>query len=129
MGQPLYYPTYKSIISENRNLNIVFTVDASGENEQNIAVAKSTLQDISLKLKKINYFQKVNFGVVLYKNNNVYQDALTDENGRFDFSPIDPGFYDLEVSYIGFQTKRINKSFHPTWPRNFPWTPAPWRWP
>ncbi|MBL0190508.1 MAG: TonB-dependent receptor [Saprospiraceae bacterium] len=47
--------------------------------------------------------------VVLYKNNNVYQDALTDENGRFDFSPIDPGFYDLEVSYIGFQTKRINK--------------------
>ena len=23
--------------------------------------------------------------VVLYKNNNVYQDALTDENGRFDY--------------------------------------------
>lgn len=79
LGQPLYYPTYKSIISKNRNLNIVFTVDASGENEQNIAVAKSTLQDISLKLKKINYFQKVNFGVVLYKNNSCGKNTAASE--------------------------------------------------
>ena len=69
LGQPLYYPRYKEIIKKNKNLNIVLTVDAGNENDQNIAVAKSTLQDLSLKLKSIPYFQKINFAVVLYKNN------------------------------------------------------------
>lgn len=79
LGQPLYHPRYKEIISKNKNLNIVITVDASDENDQNIAVAKSTLQDLSLKLKKIKYFRNVNFGVVLYKNNSCADNIAASE--------------------------------------------------
>ncbi|MBF8458381.1 VWA domain-containing protein [Kaistella sp. G5-32] len=79
LGQPLYHPQYKEIISKNKNLNIVLTVDASNENDQNIAVAKSTLQDLSLKLKNIKYFRQVNFGVVLYKNNSCGEDVAASE--------------------------------------------------
>ncbi|MFC6269744.1 type VI secretion system protein TssR [Frigoriflavimonas asaccharolytica] len=79
LGQPLYYTRYKEIINKNKNLNIVLTVDAGNENDQNIAVAKSTLQDLSLKLKTIPYFQKINFGVVLYKNNSCGDNVAASE--------------------------------------------------
>lgn len=79
LGQPLYYSQYKEIISRNKKLNIILTVDASNDNEQNIAVAKSTLQDLSLKLKNIKYFRQVNFGVVLYKNNSCTENVAASE--------------------------------------------------
>lgn len=79
LGQPLSYSQYKEIISRNKKLNIILTVDASNDNEQNIAVAKSTLQDLSLKLKNIKYFRQVNFGVVLYKNNSCTENVAASE--------------------------------------------------
>lgn len=79
LGQPMYYPRYKEIVTKNRNLNIVITVDAGNDNDQNIAVAKSTLQDLSLKIKKIKYFQKINFGVVMYKNNSCGDNVVASE--------------------------------------------------
>lgn len=79
LGQPLYYQNYKEIINKNKNLNIVLTVDASRENDQNIAVAKSTLQDLSLKLKNTKYFRKISFGVVLYKNNSCGENVAASE--------------------------------------------------
>ena len=79
LGQPLYHTQYKEIISKNKNLNIILTVDASNENDQNIAVAKSTVQDLSIKLKNIKYFRKVNFGVVLYKNNSCTDNVVASE--------------------------------------------------
>lgn len=79
LGQPLYYPQYREIITKSKNLNIIFTVDASSDNEQNIAVAKTGLQDLSLKLKKIPYFRNIKFGIVLYKNNSCGENVAASE--------------------------------------------------
>ncbi|SFI49770.1 type VI secretion system protein TssR domain-containing protein [Halpernia frigidisoli] len=79
LGQPLYYPRYKEILAGEKNLNIVLTVDASGENDQNIAVAKSTLQELSLKAKNNNYFRNIKFGAVLFKNNSCGESVAASE--------------------------------------------------
>ena len=47
------------------------------------------------------------FGTVaLYKNGNLITGTETDLDGNYVFSNIDPGTYDVEVSYIGYQTIR-----------------------
>jgi hypothetical protein len=45
--------------------------------------------------------------IVIYKGGIKTNDgAITDANGYFSISPLDPGTYDVEVSAIGLQTKR-----------------------
>lgn len=52
--------------------------------------------------------EPVLFGtVVLYKNGNLYQGTETDVDGNYSFSNIDPGKYDLEASYTGYQPQRM----------------------
>ncbi len=46
--------------------------------------------------------------VSLYKNGSLLTGVLTDFDGNYNFANIDPGTYDLEVSYVGMQTKRVN---------------------
>lgn len=45
--------------------------------------------------------------VVLYKNGVLNTGTETDENGNYLFSNIDPGTYDIQVSFTGFQTQRL----------------------
>ncbi len=45
--------------------------------------------------------------VVLYKNGVLITGTETDIDGNYSFSNIDPGTYDLEVSYVGYQTQRL----------------------
>ncbi|NND06172.1 MAG: TonB-dependent receptor plug domain-containing protein [Saprospiraceae bacterium] len=45
--------------------------------------------------------------VALYKNGVLMQGAETDLDGNYSFSNIDPGTYDVEASYVGYQTQRI----------------------
>ncbi len=68
-GKQIFYDRYKEIIAENRNLNIVFTLDISAQNAKSSAIAKSVFQDFQVKLSNLSYYNKINYGVVLYKNN------------------------------------------------------------
>ena len=45
--------------------------------------------------------------VALYKNGVLTTGTESDEDGNFAIANIDPGTYDLEVSYAGYQTQRI----------------------
>ncbi len=45
--------------------------------------------------------------VLLYKNGVLVTGTETDIDGNYAFSSIDPGTYDIEVAYIGFNTSRI----------------------
>jgi hypothetical protein len=45
--------------------------------------------------------------VALYKNDVLITGAETDFDGIYSFSNIEPGTYDVEVSYVGFPSKRI----------------------
>ncbi|MCB0687345.1 MAG: carboxypeptidase regulatory-like domain-containing protein, partial [Saprospiraceae bacterium] len=45
--------------------------------------------------------------VALYKNGVLITGTETDDDGNYAISNIDPGTYDLEVSYTGYQTQRI----------------------
>jgi len=45
--------------------------------------------------------------VVLYKNDVLIKGAETDLDGNYSFYNIDPGTYDLEVSYVGFNPQRV----------------------
>lgn len=54
------------------------------------------------------YGDVILFGsVVLYKNDVLITGTETDIDGKYFFSDIDPGEYDIEASHIGFDTKRI----------------------
>ena len=47
------------------------------------------------------------FGTVaVLKNDNPVTGASTDLNGYYNFNGLDPGTYDVEVSYVGYQTIR-----------------------
>ena len=69
-GKPIYFDQYKEIITNNKNLNIVFALDISAENSKSIAIAKSIFQDFQVKIDKLSYYKNIKYGVVLYKNNN-----------------------------------------------------------
>jgi outer membrane receptor protein involved in Fe transport len=45
--------------------------------------------------------------VALYKNGVLITGTETDFDGNYNFAAIDPGTYDVEVSYVGYQPKRI----------------------
>ncbi len=45
--------------------------------------------------------------VVLYRNGVLKSGTETDFDGNYSFSNIDPGTYDVEFSYTGYQTQRI----------------------
>jgi len=47
-------------------------------------------------------------GVALYKNDNLITGAQTDIDGYYAIANINPGTYDVEFSYVGFQSQRIN---------------------
>lgn len=48
------------------------------------------------------------FGTVaLYENGVLSSGTETDVNGNYNFPDIDPGNYDVEASYVGYQTLRI----------------------
>lgn len=52
--------------------------------------------------------EPIAFGnVVLYKNGVLTTGTETDVDGNYLFSNIDPGTYDLEVSYVGYTTQRL----------------------
>lgn len=52
--------------------------------------------------------EPIAFGnVVLYKNGVFTTGTETDIDGNYVFSNIDPGTYDVEVSYIGYTTQRV----------------------
>lgn len=52
--------------------------------------------------------EPVLFGnVAIYKNRVLITGVETDLDGNYSFSNIDPGTYDVEVSYVGFQPQRI----------------------
>ncbi len=44
--------------------------------------------------------------VALYQNGNLLTGTQTDLDGNYVFSTIDPGTYDVEVSYVGYQPQR-----------------------
>ena len=53
--------------------------------------------------------EPVIFGsVALYKNNVLKTGTETDFDGNYSFSEIDPGTYDVELTYVGLRTKRVN---------------------
>ncbi len=53
--------------------------------------------------------EPVIFGsVALYKNEVLITGTETDFDGNYAFNELDPGDYDLEVSYVGLTTKRVN---------------------
>ena len=46
--------------------------------------------------------------VALYKNGVLTTGVETDLDGNYFFSDIQPGTYDVEASYVGYKTSRIN---------------------
>jgi outer membrane receptor for ferrienterochelin and colicin len=48
-----------------------------------------------------------NTTVKLHKNGNFIGGTITDFDGNYSFSNIDPGTYEVEFSYVGFSTQRI----------------------
>lgn len=68
-GQKLKYNRFKEIVKKAKNLNIVFTLDISAENSAFIPISKSIIQDVQLNKDKFSFFNKVNYSVVLYRNN------------------------------------------------------------
>ena len=52
--------------------------------------------------------EAVLFGnVALYKNGVLLSGGTTDIDGNYNLGNLDPGTYDVELSYTGFQTQRI----------------------
>jgi len=70
LGHELFYDRYKEILAANRKLNIVFVVDLSQNNALYIPAVKSMLQELQLNMLQLPYYTSVQFGGVVYKNNN-----------------------------------------------------------
>ena len=45
--------------------------------------------------------------VAIYKNGVLVTGTQTDFDGRYSFNPVDPGVYDLEVTYVGYTPQKI----------------------
>ena len=64
---------------------------------------------------KISDFQSVGLpyaNVILYKTDNSSpKGTISDDNGNFRFENINPGRYKIEVSMLGFETKKIAEFF------------------
>lgn len=69
-------------------------------------VAQTSLEG---KVKDKESGEPILFGTVaIYKNGVLTTGVETDLDGNYFFSDIQPGTYDLEVSYVGYKTSRIN---------------------
>ncbi|HRD07125.1 MAG TPA: carboxypeptidase regulatory-like domain-containing protein, partial [Saprospiraceae bacterium] len=69
-------------------------------------VAQTSLEG---KVKDKESGEPILFGTVaLYKNGVLSTGVETDLEGNYFFSDIQPGTYDVEVSYVGYKTSRIN---------------------
>jgi outer membrane receptor protein involved in Fe transport len=57
--------------------------------------------------------QSVGFATVVVRDegNNVVRSQDADENGNYNINPLDPGTYNIEVSFIGFQKIRLEGIF------------------
>ena len=63
---------------------------------------------LSGKVKEGDTGEPIIFGtVVLYQNGVQKGGTETDFDGNYNFASLDPGTYDVEFSYVGFQTQRI----------------------
>lgn len=69
LGEPIQFGRYQRLLAENRNLNVVFVLDASRNNRLYFPLVKSLLQELQLNFKNPNYFTSVKFGGVVYKQN------------------------------------------------------------
>lgn len=68
-------------------------------------LAQTTLEG---KISDAASGEPILFGTVaLYKNDVLVTGTETDLDGNYFFSDMDPGNYDLEVSYVGYQTQRL----------------------
>ncbi|GJM31639.1 MAG: hypothetical protein DHS20C18_06400 [Saprospiraceae bacterium] len=47
--------------------------------------------------------------VAIYKGGNLITGTDTDFDGNYSFSNIDPGTYDVEVSYVGYQAQKVTE--------------------
>ncbi|MCF8236935.1 MAG: carboxypeptidase regulatory-like domain-containing protein [Saprospiraceae bacterium] len=50
----------------------------------------------------------ISASVALYKGGALITGVLTDFDGNYSFSNIDPGTYEVEASYVGLNTQRVN---------------------
>jgi hypothetical protein len=67
-------------------------------------MAQTSLQG---KVTDVGSGEPIIFGnVALYQNGNLVTGVETDFDGNYAFSNIDPGLYDVEVSYVGYQSSR-----------------------
>ncbi|MEH7889835.1 type VI secretion system protein TssR domain-containing protein [Elizabethkingia meningoseptica] len=106
LGEKLSFNRYKEITRKNKNLNIVFAIDISAENRAYSPVAKSIIQDMQMKVKKLSYYKNVKYSVVLYKNNtcgsNVIASVLSsDTSGLFKY--IDDKTIEMRCEGVGGQ--------------------------
>lgn len=70
MGDKLFYKRFKEITQRNKNINIVFAVDASDQTVQhNSGLAKAVFQDLHAKIAKLEYYRNVKYGAVFYRSN------------------------------------------------------------
>jgi outer membrane receptor protein involved in Fe transport len=84
-----------------RYLLLFFALTVSGV----VAYGQTSLQG---KVKD-DTGEPVIFGsVALYKNEVLMTGTETDFDGNYAFNELDPGTYDVEVSYVGLNTKRIS---------------------
>ena len=69
------------------------------------AYAQTTLQG---KVTDKESGEPILFGsVALYKNGVLSTGAETDFDGNYNFTEIDPGTYDVEVTYVGYAKQRV----------------------
>ncbi len=47
--------------------------------------------------------------VAIYKGGNLITGTETDFDGNYSFSNIDPGTYDVEVTYVGYQSQKVTE--------------------
>jgi outer membrane receptor protein involved in Fe transport len=68
------------------------------------ADAQTTLEG---QVTDIETGEPILFGnVALYRGGNMVTGTQTDFDGNYSFNNIDPGTYDVEVSYVGYQSQR-----------------------
>ncbi len=73
-----------------------------------VAVATAAQTSLTGKVTNAENDEPIPFSnVVLYKNGVFVTGSETDIDGNYNFTSIDPGTYDLEVSFLGFQTQRL----------------------
>lgn len=63
---------------------------------------------LSGKVTDADSGEAILFGsVAIYKNGVLVTGTETDLDGNYNFSNIDPGNYDVEVSYVGYQSQKV----------------------